>query len=292
MASGDTFTSTVSEGLPTTIASARTTREYPADVMLKACTLETLTEGTGTSWREFLAAQLTASHYGETDIIDNPQAIDGSILSATPQLASIQTFIGKRVAARLDKKAFGTFGQLAQQAIQRLKAQDGIGIFATFTTTLAGTGTTLTSGHIMAGVRRITSDADEPGPLPVVAVLHGFQIHDLQTEILSGIGTYNIPEGYTQDTFMQGFVGRIQGAQVWEEGLIAIDSTPDAIGGVFSKYAVLCVQGMKPWTETKAAPEKGYGGDYVWLKDEYTFVERSAGNMAYAVKSDATVPTS
>lgn len=293
MPSGDTFLTTVEEGLDTVIASARVTREYPADVMLKVCDRQTLAEGTGTAWREFLSATLTAQNYSETDDINNPQELDGSVLSATPQLVAVQTFIGDRVAMRLNRKAYSTFGALAQNAIQRKKDQDGLALFSTFTTTLAGTGTTLASGHIMAGVRRITSDADEPGPEPINVVLHGYQIYDLQSEILNGIGGNNpIPDGYTAQTYMQGWRGSVVGTQVYEDGLIAVDSTPDARGAVFSSMAVLCVQGKSPWSEMRREPHKGYGGWSVWLKDEYVWAERSPGNWAYGILSDATAPTS
>lgn len=292
MPGGDTFVTTVEEGLDTVIASARTTREFPANVMLKVCDRETLTEGTGTAWREFLAATLTAQTYGETDVIDNPQEYDGSILSLTPQLVAIETFIGKRVKLRLNRKAFATFGGLAQDAIDRRKDQDGLAVFAGATTTLAGTGVTVTSGHIMAGIRRISSDVDEPGAEPFYVVLHGYHVHDLQNEILASIGTYAVPAGYTEETYKRGWRGSIQGAMVWEDGLIAIDATPDARGGVFAKRAILCVRGKSPWTEKKDAPEKGYGGTYTWLKDEYIWGERSAGNWLYGILGDATAPTS
>jgi len=292
MPTGETYVSTVSEGLDTVIASARTTREYPADVMLKVCDRQTLKSGTGTAWREFLATALTASNYGETDTIDNPQQLDGSVLSATPQLVAIQTFIGDRVKERLNAMAFSTFGNLAQEAIQRKKDQDGLALFASFSATaVSATGQTLTSGNIMAAVRRITSDADEPGAPPINVVLHGYQIHDLQSEILAGIGTYTIPEGYTDETYKRGFKGSIQDAMVYEDGLITINSTPDARGAIFAKRGVVCVQGKSPWTETRREPQKGYGGDSVWLKDEYVWVERSAGNWAIPCLSDATAPT-
>ena len=103
----------------------------------------------------------------------------------------------------------------------------------------------------MAAIRRITSDADEPGPEPINVVLHGYHIHDLQSEILGGIGTYNVPQGYTDETYKRGWRGAIQGAQVYEDGLIAINATPDARGGVFSKQGILVVQGKSPWTEPR-----------------------------------------
>ena len=291
MPSGDTFLNDITEGLDTVIAHARTTREYPADVMLKVCDRQTLTEGTGTGWREFLANALTAQNYGEEDDIDAPQQLDGSILSATPQLVAIQTFIGERVRMRLNSKAFATFGNLAQQAIQRKKDQDGLALFASFSATaVSGTGQTLTSSNVMAAVRRITSNATEPGPTPIMVVLHGYQIHDLQSEIIAGIGTYNIPVGYSEETYKKGFIGKIQDAMVYEDGLISINGTPDARGAIFSKMGVLCVQGKSPWNETRPEPSKGYGGVSVWHKDEYIWTERSAANWSIPCLSDATAP--
>ena len=292
MPSGDTFVPSVTEGLDTVVANARTTREFPADVMLKVCDRQQLQEGTGTAWREFLAAQLTASNYGETDTIDNPQEIDGSILSATPQLIALQTFIGDRVQMRLNSKAYATFGQLAQEGMQKKKAQDGLAVFSTFSSTVAGTGVTIVAGHVLAAARQITSDATERGPMPLYAVLHGYGIYDLQSEILGGVGTYPIPVGYTQETYMRGWKGMIGDVVVYEDGLIAVDATPDARGAVFSKMAVLCVQGKAPWAEMKREPQKGYGGWSVWLKDEYVWAERSAGNWAYGALHNATAPTS
>lgn len=292
MASGDTFLTTVEDGLDTVIASARTTREFAADVMLKVCDRQTLASGTGSAWREWLASQLTAQNYGEHDEIDNPQELDGSVLSFTPQLSAVQTFIGKRVQERLNPKAYATFGQLAQEAISRKKDEDGLALFATATTTLCGSGTTLASGHITAAVRRITSNATEPGPMPIAAVLHGYGIQDLQNEIVAGVGTYPIPSGYTEQVFKTGFRGMIMDANVYEDGNITITSTPDAAGAVFSKMAVICVQGMSPWTDRRYEPQKGYGGWNVWLKDEYVWGERSPGNWMYRILHDATAPTS
>lgn len=292
MPSGDTFVTTVEEGLDTVIAEARVTREYPADVMMKVCDRRTLMPGTGTSYREFLAATLTAQNYGETDTIDNPQELDGSILSATPQLTAVQTFIGRRVAVRLNKEAFATFGGLAQDAIQRKKDRDGLALFATFASPVAGTGVTLTSGHLSALNTRILSDVDEAGAPPIQIVLHGYQVHDLQSAVLASVGTYAIPEGYTQETYQRGWRGSIVGANVYVDGLIVLTATPDARGAVFAKRGVCIVQGISPWKESREEPQKGFGGVNVWLKDEYIWFERSPGNWAYGVLSDATAPTS
>ncbi|MCH8990539.1 MAG: hypothetical protein IIA44_02140, partial [Acidobacteria bacterium] len=190
--------------------------------------------------------------------------------------------------------AFATFGTLAQNGIQRKKNTDGHALFASATTTLGATGTTATHGHILAAGRRIRVDATEPGPEPLSAVLHGYTIHDLQSEILSGVGTAAIPAGLTEQVFRMGFKGTVGDVLVWEDGLIAVDATPDTRGGIFSSGtngAVILVQGLSPWTETENAPRKGYGGVNVFLKDEYVYVERSAGNWLFGHLADGSVPT-
>lgn len=291
MPSGDTFVADVEAGLNTMVAAARRRSQFPTNVMPRVVDNQRLEEGTGTAWREFLAENLTAQNYGETDVIDNPQQISGSILSVTPQLVAIQTFIGKRVQPRLSPKAFATFGALSQEATERKKNTDGHATFATATTTLGATATTLSYSNCDAAVRRIKSDATEPGPDPIAVVLHGYGIHDIRAEIISGVGTYAIPEGMTAEVFRAGFRGMLNGANVYEDGLIAVDSTPDARGGVFSKMGILLVQGLSPWRETKDRPDKGYGGTDVWLKDEYMYAERSPGNWLYGILHDATAPT-
>lgn len=291
MASGETFVAQVEAGLNTMVASARRRNQFPTDVMRRVASGERLEEGTGTAWREFLTENLTAQNYGETDDIDNPQEISGSILSVTPQLVAIQTFIGRRVQARLSSKAFAQFGALGQEAMERKANTDGHALFAAATTTLGTTATTLSFSNVDAAVRRIKSDVDEPGPDPIAIVLHGYGIHDIRAEIISGVGTYPIPDGYTSEVFRNGFMGTLMGATVVEDGLIAVNGTPDSRGGVFSKQGAFNVQGLSPWTESEPKPSKGYGGMNVWLKNEYLWAERSAGNWLYGILHDGTAPT-
>ena len=292
MPTGDTFTTTVEEGLETTIASARAEGEFPANVMLKVCDRHQLKSGTGTAWREALAAKLTAQTYGETSTINNPQELDLSIIAFSPGLVAVEHFIGNKVEATLNPQAFATFGSLAQNAMDRKLDEDGVAVFAQASVALGGSGTTQSS-HISAAVTRILSDADEPGPLPIHAVLHGYQLHDIQSEILGGVGTYPIPEGYTAQVFNEGYKGQlgITGAHIWVDGLIAVSSTPTVRGGVFSKMAIVLIQGIMPWKELIPEPRKGYGGVTVILKNDYQWGERSPGNWLYGELHDGTVPS-
>jgi hypothetical protein len=83
----------------------------------------------------------------------------------------------------------------------------------------------------------------------------------------------------------------LNGGNVFHDGLIAVDSTPDARGAVFAKRGILLVQGLSPWKESREEPQKGYGGMNVWLKDEYLYAERSPGNWLFGILGDATAPT-
>lgn len=290
----DTFVAQVEEGLNVTVANARKRMDFPSNVMLKLADRQTLKKGTGATWREVIVENLTAQNYGETDIIDNAQTIDVALLTATPQLSAIQTFIGKLVEQQLDPQVFATFGSVGQDAMNRLLDTSGHALFAAAGVTLGGTGVTGTAGQMLAGLRRIAVDATEPWLGPMAIVLHGYTIHDIQSEVLGGVGTYPIPEGYTAEVFRRGFKGMLGDATVHEDGLIVVDATPDSRGGIFGSGpggALVLVQGMAPWTEQKPRPEKGYGGSDVFLKHQYVWVERSAGNWMYGHLANASVPT-
>lgn len=147
-------------------------------------------------------------------------------------------------------------------------------------------------GHVTAAVSRIGSNVNEPSYSPVFTVLHGFQIKDIQDEILAGVGTYTVPDGMTEEVFRQGFRGSVANSNVMEDGNITINATPDARGATHSREAVVCVLGMGIKTETRRDPSYGGGADETFMTDEYGYGERSAGNWAWAHLSDATAPTS
>jgi hypothetical protein len=291
MAVGKTITDSLADSLPTVVASARIVRENEG-VMPQLVDRATLGQGTGISWNEVSLAQLTATAVTESTTLDNPQQLSDTLLTITPTSTAIHTLITDRVAVRISANSYAKTGSLAQNGIQRKKDEDGIASFAGATTTLCGTGTTLASGHINAGVVRISSNATEPGNPPYYAVLHGYQIKDIQDELIAGVGTYPIDAGITARVFREGFKGMVGGAQVVEAGNITLTSTPDARGGVFAREAIVLVQGRMPRAEVRREPHIGAGATSVFHYDEYAYGERSAGNWLFGVLSDATAPTS
>ena len=295
MAAGDTITQSLADTLDTVVASARQVREYEG-VMPNLVDKVTLSEGTGTSWREISMAALSAQNITETTTLDNPQQMSDTVFSITPTVTGIQTLVTDRVASRINSQSYAQLGSLAQQAIQRKKDEDGLTVLDGATTILSGAGTTLASGVIAAAAYRISSNATEPGNPPYRAVLHGFQIKDLYDELTASIGTAaagETTEGLTARVFTEGFRGKIAGVEVFEDGNITIDSTTtDAKGGVFAQEAIVMVQGRAPRTATVRREDIGGGATVVYLYDEYAYGERSAGNWLFEIQSDAAVPTS
>jgi len=290
MAVGETITSSLADSLETVISSARIVREQEG-VMPNLVEKQTLGKGIGLSWNEISLDQLTAQAITETTTLANPQQLSDSKLSVTPSVVGILTILTDRVAARISPKSFAKIGSLAQNAIQRKKDEDGLAVLDGFSNSYCGAGATLTSGHVGAAMALIQSNATEPGNPPFRCVLHGYQLHDIEDELLAGVGTYAIPEGETARVFREGFKGMIAGAQVFLDGNITVDSSDDAKGGVFAQEAIVLVQGRSPWQETKRMPEYGGGATAVYIYDEYAYAER-LDTWGAELYSDATSPSS
>ncbi len=289
---GNTTTGSLADSLDDVRSSARIVREDEG-VMPQLVDKVTLGEGIGLSWQEVSLAQLTAQAITETTVLDNPQQIADTLLTITPTVVGIETFITDRVEARINKKALAKIGALAQNAIQRKKDEDGITVLDSGATTSSpGAAGTLTSGHIASAKYNISSNTTEPGNPPYYCVLHGFQIKDIFDELVAGVGTSVVSEGPTARVFGQGFDLPIAGVKVYEDGNIAIDSDADAIGGVFAKEGIILVQGRSPRVVAVRKENVGGGGWTIYHYDEYAYGIRSSTNWLKEIKSDATAPTS
>jgi hypothetical protein len=286
-----TDTGSLADSKQLVIDSARIVREYEG-VWSRTTDVQRLSENTGLSWEEISLAQLSAQAVTETTILENPQSITDALFSVTPTMTGINVIVTDRVYRRMPKSVIAKMGALAQNAIDRKKDEDYLATFATATTTLSGTGSTLASGIIDAAKNRITSNTTEPAMGTIVTVLHGFQLKDIQDELKSGVGTYAIPSGITEDVFRRGFQGTVGGTNVYEDGNIAINATPDARGAVHAREAIVMVQGMSPRSTTRRREEIGGGAEEMFIYDEYGLGERSAGNWLYGVLTDATALTS
>lgn len=287
-----TTTADFNRSMPYIIDSARVVREFEG-VMVKLVDRTNLANGTGLGWDEISLGQLQAQGISETTNLYNPQTPSEALLTITPLMVGVQTIMTKKTLRRMAPKTAAKLGVLAQNAMQRIKDERGLTVLDSATTSLVGAGNSLSFGHITAAVARIQNNATEPSMgSPIYAVLHGFQVKDLQDEIVAGVGTYAIPSGLTEQVYRNGFRGSIAGAEVYVDGNITVDATDDAKGGVFAREGIVLVDGFGPTTYTDTLIRVGGGAEEMIMYDEFAYGERSAGNWLYEIYSDATTPTS
>lgn len=295
MATGITTSGSLSSALPSIIADARIVREFEG-VWQRTCEMKKLTKGTGLAWQEFTLQQVSGQDITENTLMENPQQYTGVLQSSIPQMSQIMIEVTDRTMEKVASVVTSKFGTLAGNAMKRKKDEDYLSLFAGFATTASpGTGNPLSFGHITAAAANAISNVTEGAEGELVGVLHGFQVKDVQDEILTGVGTYTVPAGLTEDFFRRGFSGSIANVNVYVDNNITITSTPDAFGAVHARMGVVAVQGAALKTEMRRMPDHGGGSDQVFITDDYSFVERtSAGTQAfcYLIRSDATAPTS
>jgi len=281
--------------LPSIVADCRIVKEFEGS-WRRTCDIKRQKEGTGLNWTEFSLNQLARSSITEVARNENFQQLSGSLQSIEPTMNQIIIKITDRTYRKLARVVSEKFGALAGNAMARGDDEDYLALFSGFSTTASpGTGNPMSFGYIAAAKSNITSNVTEPSMAEVYSVLHGFQIKDIQDEVLAGVGTYTIPEGMTEEVFRKGFSGTVANSNVFEDGNITVDSTPDANGATHSREGVIAAIGM----EVKSEPDRdiyfGGGADVISLTNELAFAERKSGSTqvwAYRHLSDATAPTS
>ena len=292
MAAGTTVTGSLADSLPTMIQSARLFEEYEM-IVPKTVDQQKLPKGHGNTWNEIRVNQLQAQNITENTVMENAQQFDDTIFSVTPVLVQIMTRITDKTFRRVSGNVSALLGRAAQLAINRKMDTDGLSQYANFSVTLCGTGTTLNHGHVSAAVANIQGNTTESGmgAGPIHTVIHPFGTKDLQDEVESGIGTYVVTEGLTEEFYKTGFVGPIAGSNMWNDGNITINSTPDARGATYAQRALVLVREMEMKTETRRRPDVGGGADEVFITLGYEYGERR-DVWGRGLLHDATAPTS
>src|SRR3990167_5515161 len=220
MAVGETTSGTLGDALPEIISDARIVREFTG-VWMRTCDVRRQDEGTGLAWTQFQIAQLDAQDIAETQTNNNYQQLAGTLLQSEPVMSQIIIKVTDRTYRKQSKNVTAKFGSLAGSAMARKKDEDYIALMSTFATTASpGTGNPLSHGHIAAATRNATSNATEPAMSSVYSVLHGFQIYDLQVEVLGPVGTYDFT-GMAEAVYKRGWRGSVAGSDVFEDGNIS-----------------------------------------------------------------------
>lgn len=285
-------TTTLGDSLPSMIQAARLFEEYDL-IVPRTVDRQNLPRAQGNTWNEIRVEQITAQGITESTVNENAQLFADTLFSVTPGMVQVFYRITDKTMRRITGNVAALLGKAGQLAMNRKLDDDGTAQYANFATTLAGTGASLNHGHISAAVANIRGNTTESGMNagPIHAVLHPFGIKDLQDEILAGIGTYTVPDGMTEEFYRKGFAGTVAGANVWSDGNITVDATPDARGAVYAQKALVLVRELELKTETRRRPDVGGGADEVFLTAGYAYGERR-DVWGRSILHDATAPTS
>lgn len=192
-------------------------------------------------------------------------------------------------------------GKLLGQANEKLRDEDLLGQLDDATSTVGASGSTVTMGFLAAGKAILSGNAEAsggPAPTPYVCVLHPYQTLDL-VDVITPVGPtfesasfgYNSPNTSFADSALRtGMIGQLFGMAMYEDGNIAIDTTPDAKGGIFSpgQEGSIILATARDW-QVEAERDNSLRGFELTCVGRYGVGEYLAGWMI-TVQSDAATP--
>lgn len=294
MASGWNTGDSISNAVDFIIDTARAERDN-GTVMTRLVDRQTLPKNSGYTWDETTVLRFDdPTGITETTELNDFRRFETSALAITPTMVGLAHFWTDRAKARLSTKVLAQTTVQMQNAFDRLKDKDLLVHMDTFAS-LGGAGTTITQGYIGAAAAvNATGRVDEPWDGAQATVLHSYQIKYLEDELLSGIGTYPTPNGLSEEVYRRGFRGMCRDTEIFFDNNLTIDSAADAKGGTFARGgggAIVLVQGFNQRVKTREAPNKGGGGEEMYMYDDYGIGSRNT-NWGTELYFDATAPTS
>jgi hypothetical protein len=286
---GPNAANTLPNSLDVVVDSARVYREY-LGVHQKTCEQRDLPNNSGLNWDEITIGQFTAQN-GLTDLteLDNPQTFTETVIRLTPTMVGLNWIITKKMRARVNSKVLAQLGKVAMNAMARAKDESYIGVGQSSTMTFGSAGTAFTIGHANAMKRRVEfGDNNEPATGKISLIAHTYHVAALEDQITTGVGTYPVPSGISQDLIRGGFKGDLWDMSLYVDNNITRDASDDAILFCHPKEGVIYVQGMDMANYTKDRPEIAGGATEYYIYDDYTFGYRAAYWLASGTFDAAT----
>lgn len=262
-------------------------------VARKCATKMPLSPHTGTSKNVVNYGRLTA--YSLSDGVDMTQAqsLADTTTSYTPAEVGVQVVIAYTTLSRVaDADLLRRTGRMMHNAYDLKEDADGCAQFSSFVPILGSAGTVMSIGHALAGSSRLRIGNDranpEPAPAPYYGILHPLQLGTIAANLAAlsttGAGTTITSEGTygglrtpgstaLSDAQMRkgpDAVGSLFGVEYYGDANIAVDSSDDGSGAIFSKEALVYVSEFEPKMipddsdKSLRAIELNIVGSYVW----------------------------
>ena len=289
----ENFAATLADSLPTVIQSARVVKPY-AGVMPRLVDRRDLGTGEGLDWNEVALSQLTAYDLGNQQRNENFQTITDTKITIRESLVGLAIKITDHGRRRWSQNVAAQIGQLGQMAMNTKKDKNLLQIAQSATTDLGTAGNPMTSTLIGAAATRVKSNLTESGmELPVYFVGTGPHMHDIDEEIIAGVGTYPVPAGLTAEVFRMGFSGSVRRAEAYVDDNITLDSASDSVAMVFGGGrggAILHIEESSPRVVPVRDEYLADGADVILMTDRYATGIRQQAHI-YAITADSTQPS-
>lgn len=179
---------------------------------------------------------LTVAAIAETDDLTGQAFTPASIATLTPAEAGGQYFL---TDTRVESDPFAVRNDASQDmggAMATKMETDLIGNFAGFTGgTVGAAGSAITWGHVFAMEARLKA---RMAPYPYYLVLHPYQWFPLaKAASVAGTNT-NAPQSLLEQVNSAFFVRQAGGISIFVSGNVSIDSSDDAVVGMWSRDAM------------------------------------------------------
>jgi hypothetical protein len=294
MATGWNTGDSISNAKNFMIDTARAERDN-GSVMTRVVDRRTLTKNQGKTWDETAVLRMDdPADITENTDLNNYQLYQTSAIQIQPTMTGMAVLWTQEAKDTLSTKVIQETSVQVQQSFDRRKDKDLLIVLDTFAS-LGGAGQILTQGFIgAAAARNRTGLQNEPWTGSQATIIRSEQVYAIENELLSGIGTYAVPNGLTEEVYRRGYKGMVRETEVFVDDSSAIDGSGDFKGGTFARGnggAIVLVQGFDMRVLTKDAPEKGGGSEITYHYDKYAAGIR---NVAWGTELyfAADVPTS
>ena len=250
---GTTTTSTITNDFIPLVNEARFHEEH-ATTMVKIVRREVLPKGRGDNIKIPKYGTFDDAQDGQegTDVTQS-QKLSDAVSTITPTEIVVKAVVTKRTVDQRRSDVLKIIGKLMGDSMGRKEEKTGLTMLSGFSLGLGSAGTALNWEHIGAGRHAIRGGGGgaaalvEPAPMasPILNVSHPHQLWPLAKDLAAVGSTTPYPVGLSADIVKMGRVGKIQDVTTFEAGLLTIDSSDDAIGGMFAKDALILVYGER-----------------------------------------------
>lgn len=180
--------------------------------------------------------EIVAQSVGEDEDFNNPTTFDKqNMATLTPGEVMAQTRLtDRRIDTDPEDARRDAATELGNSIATKID-KDVVGDFALFTTGKGAAGQSLTIAKSAAAISVLRNNN---APNPVYVVLHPYGWHDVWTELGQPAANQALLGDLANEALKSFFVGQFLAAQWFTSANIAVDSSDDAIGGVFNPQAL------------------------------------------------------